>query len=123
MGYNKTGPIEKQIFVIEEIGRSSAFLKWYFDLGDFETRARVRARLVRMQSGNLGDCSSVGSGVYELRMFFGPGYRVYFVLRGEAVIILLCGGDKSTQKRDIKQAQRIWREFRNETSKLRRFSC
>ena len=123
MGYNTREPTEKQLFIIAEDNGFSAFVHWYQSLIDLTVRARIRARLVRVQAGNLGDCESLGSGVHELRMFFGPGYRVYFALRGDAIVILLYGGDKASQKKDVKEAKKIWRDFRNETTKLRRFSC
>ena len=65
----------------------------------------------RLEQGNFGDCASVGDGVSELRMFFGPGYRVYFGEHGDVVVILLCGGDKSSQNRDIEQAKTYWKEY------------
>jgi len=73
-------------------------------------RAKIRVRLNRVRLGNLGDCSSVGSGVSELRVPYGPGYRVYFGRQGGAVVVLLCGGDKRTQSRDIRQAQEFWQD-------------
>jgi putative addiction module killer protein len=72
---------------------------------------RVEARLDRLVQGNLGDWKSVGEGVCELRLHFGPGYRVYFARVGTDVLILLCGGDKRTQKADIAKARKYWKEF------------
>ena len=80
----------------------SPFNEWLTGLRDLQARARVRTRLDRVRLGNLGDHVSVGGGVFELRIFYGPGYRVYFSLESEKVILLLFGGKKGTQKRDIK---------------------
>ena len=71
----------------------------------------VRARLNRIRLGNFGDCKSVGGGVEELRVDFGPGYRVYYGREGQLVVILLCGGSKRTQARDILRAQKYWKEY------------
>ncbi len=73
--------------------------------------AIVRARLNRIRLGNFGDCKSVGGGVEELRIDFGPGYRVYYGREGSLVVVLLCGGDKRTQARDILTAQKYWKEY------------
>ena len=72
-------------------------------------RARIEARLIRLADGNIGDAAPVGEGVSELRIHHGPGYRVYFVQRGRVLIVLLCGGDKSDQARDIATAKRMAR--------------
>jgi putative addiction module killer protein len=69
------------------------------------------ARVARLQEGNYGDCEPVGDGVSELRMFFGPGYRVYFGERANRIVVLLCGGDKRSQNQDIKQAKIYWQEY------------
>lgn len=69
-------------------------------------------RLNRLRLGNFGDCKSVGDGVFELRMMFGPGYRVYFGRDGERVVMLLCGGDKDTQQKDVELAKHYWRDYR-----------
>ncbi len=74
-------------------------------------RARIAARLTRFEAGNLGDCKSVGSGVWEARFMFGPGYRLYFGRRGNSLILLLTGGDKGTQQSDIVTAKKYWKEF------------
>ena len=79
---------------------------------DRKARAVVRARINRVRLGNLEDCKSVGGGVRELRINFGSGYRVYFAQQGDTVIVLLLGGDKSSQNRDIKQAKLYWQDYK-----------
>jgi putative addiction module killer protein len=74
-------------------------------------RARIQARVLRFETGNLGDHKSVGEGVWEARVMLGPGYRIYFGKEGHSVILLLAGGDKSTQSADIRRARRLWREY------------
>jgi len=87
------------------------FEEWLLSLRDKPTQARILRRIDRLRFGNMGDARSVGEGVFELRIHFGPGYRVYFGLHGTRVILLLCGGDKSSQPRDIATAQVYWKEF------------
>lgn len=87
------------------------FEQWVRSLRDKQTKARILTRIDRVRLGNFGDCESVGAGVYELRIHFGPGYRVYFGLHGDEIVLLLCGGDKSTQVRDIDAAKSYWQEF------------
>lgn len=89
------------------IQQSSTFAQWFDGLRDAQAKARILARLKRVELGNLGDVKSVGKSVSELRIDYGAGYRVYFTQREQVVIFLLCGGDKSTQARDIKRAQQI----------------
>ena len=91
----------------------SLFAVWLRELGDRQVQARIMARLNRVRLGNFGDCKAVGEGVLELRMPFGPGYRVYFAREGEAVVLLLCGGDKDSQQRDIERAKSCWQDYRN----------
>ena len=88
-----------------EVRQTDVFKDWFAGLGDADAKRRIAQRIVRMQSGLLGDVKPVGEGGSELRIDYGPGYRVYFVRRGAEVIILLCGGDKRTQERDISRAK------------------
>jgi len=90
--------------------RSSEFDRWLSELADVKGKARILARLRTAVFGNFGDCAPVGEGVSEMRVHFGPGYRVYFTRRGATVYLLLVGGDKSTQRRDIVRAIRMARE-------------
>ena len=87
-----------------EIRETAVYARWFTRLKDREARARILIRIRRLSLGNPGDAKSVGGGVFELRIDYGPGYRVYFVRRGETLIILLSGGDKSTQTADIRAA-------------------
>jgi putative addiction module killer protein len=88
------------------------FEEWLDDLNDKKAVARILARLARVRQGNLGDWKSVGEGVSELRVDYGPGYRVYFGQKGQTLVVLLCGGDKRTQDRDIRLAKLYWQEFK-----------
>ncbi|WP_439877180.1 type II toxin-antitoxin system RelE/ParE family toxin [Pseudomonas prosekii] len=94
--------------------RSRAFADWLDSLKDTIGKAKVVARLRAAEHGNFGDCESVGSAVYEMRVHFGPGYRMYFTRRGAVVYLLLIGGAKSTQKRDIKRAIEMVQNIGNE---------
>ena len=87
--------------------RSETFDRWLVKLRDRRARARIEARILRLSRGNPGDVKPVGSGVSEMRIDYGPGYRVYFTRRGELVVLLLCGGDKRTQQADIDRAIEI----------------
>lgn len=90
-----------------EIRRTPAFAKWIDGLRDARAKARIALRIDRLALGNPGDVKPVGGGVSELRIDHGPGYRVYFVRRGETLIVLLCGGDKTSQDSDIARAKAI----------------
>lgn len=87
-----------------ELTTTQAFDEWLNTL-DSKARARVLTRLIKAELGNLGDVESVGDGVFEMREHFGPGYRVYFINQGGRILVILGGGDKSTQKKDIKKAK------------------
>ena len=90
-----------------EVRQTEEFARWLTSLQDARAAARIAQRIVRVQSGLLGDVKAVGEGVSELRIDYGPGYRLYFVQRGRALVILLCGGDKGTQARDIRRAKEL----------------
>jgi len=90
-----------------EIRKTETFAQWLDELQDLRARARVQVRIERLAAGNAGDVKAVGKGVSELRIDYGPGYRVYFTKRGRAVVILLAGGDKHTRANDIRIAQRL----------------
>lgn len=94
-----------------EIRKTDLFSHWLDNLNDIRARARIQARIERLAAGNPGDVEPVGEGVSELRINYGPGYRVYFKRRGQELIILLAGGDKSTQPKDIKTALRLARNL------------
>lgn len=94
-----------------ELVKSVTFDTWFGSLRDVRARARIAARLDRMADGNLGDVKPVGGGVSELRIDYGPGYRVYFMQSGAVLVVVLAGGDKRTQHADIKTAQRIAAEW------------
>ena len=94
-----------------EVQQSATFTRWLRSLRDAWARARIVARIDRMAAGNLGDAKPVGGGLIEMRVHYGPGYRVYFMQRGTALIILLCGGDKREQTKDIESARRIAPEW------------
>lgn len=92
--------------------QTETFRRWRLRLKDRRARAIIASRLDRLAFGNVGDVKSVGQGVSELRINFGPGYRIYFFGKGNSIVILLCGGDKSTQARDIRTAKQLAAEWR-----------
>ena len=101
------------IFVVREYVEDSGripFRDWLSKL-DVTTRARVQARILRFETGNLGDHKEVGGGVWEARLDFGPGYRLYFGRSGRELVLLLTGGDKKSQTKDIKRARAFWAEY------------
>lgn len=95
-----------------EVRQTDVYARWYGRLRDRRARARINARIRRLALGNAGDARPVGSGVSELRIDYGPGYRVYYLQRGRALVILLAGGDKGSQVRDIERAINLARDFR-----------
>jgi putative addiction module killer protein len=94
-----------------EIRKTEAYARWLDELRDIRARARVMAKVERLAAGNPGDVKPVGEGVSELRIDYGPGYRVYYTMRGRTVVILLAGGDKRTQAADIRTALRLARNL------------
>jgi putative addiction module killer protein len=94
-----------------EIRQTATFRAWHQNLRDRSAALRIADRIQRLAHGNMGDVKPVGEGVSELRLDFGPGYRIYFTRRGLTIYLLLCGGDKSTQARDIETARRLVKEI------------
>lgn len=92
------------------------FEEWLDRLRDSTAEMRITRRIRQFQSGALGDYASVGEGVFELRIHFGPGFRVYFGRSGERIVVLLCGGDKSTQHKDIERAKEYWSDWKGRQS-------
>ena len=90
-----------------EVRQTEVFDDWFKSLKDRKAKARVQARIDRLELGNFGDVAPVGEGISELRIHYGPGYRVYFIQCGQVVVVLLAGGDKSTQGSDIKKAKEL----------------
>jgi putative addiction module killer protein len=90
-----------------QVRSTKVYNAWFKDLRDIKARAKIADRVARLEEGNPGDSRSVGRGVVELRINFGPGYRVYYIQRGQTILLLLCGGDKSTQSKDIERAKTL----------------
>jgi len=101
--------VEVRIFALEN--GEEPFTEWHKRLKDKRAQARVDVRIARVRTGNFGDCKSVGEHVYELRIDYGPGYRVYFGKIGSTIILLLCGGDKSSQDKDVNLALELAKEI------------
>jgi putative addiction module killer protein len=91
---------------------SEPYTEWFRRLRDVTAKTSIGKRLRRVQVGNLGDCKPVGEGVSELRVDMGPGYRIYIGVRGSTMVVLLCGGDKSSQSRDIERAKAFWADWK-----------
>ncbi|NJN54930.1 MAG: type II toxin-antitoxin system RelE/ParE family toxin [Anaerolineae bacterium] len=103
----------KTILIYHTAAGNEPFTIWLNSLRDPTTRRRILKRILRMEQGHYGDYKAVGEGVNELRLFFGAGYRVYFAEDGDKIVVLLSGGDKDSQHRDIQQAQAYWKEYLN----------
>jgi len=99
---------------MKKIRRSSAFIKWLKKLKDLVAKSLIVARIKRFEEGNPGDVGLVGEGISEMRIHYGPGYRVYYKDTGKEIILLLCGGDKSTQQADIIKAKKIAKQYEEE---------
>ncbi len=95
------------------IDETSEFQKWVKNLRDKLGRARILRRIAAARNGNFGDCAPIGDGVSEMRLHFGPGYRIYYGQRGEQLYLLIAGGDKGSQKRDIEHAKQLWRDIKD----------
>jgi len=100
------------IFFEDDTGRYP-FENWINSIKDSRILARIGNRLDRLETGNLGDYKKIDNDIYELRLFFGPGYRIYFGIENKVLVVLLCGGNKSTQTKDIKKAKQNWSKFKS----------
>jgi putative addiction module killer protein len=98
-----------------EIRKTKTFTEWIAGLRDINAVARIDVRIRRLSLGHAGDFKSVGDRVFELRIDYGPGYRVYFLKQGDILVLLLCGGDKRTQDQDIKAAKKLAKDYGHET--------
>ena len=105
----------RNLVVYQDETGNKPFDEWLDDLGDTAVVARILSRIARVEHGNFRDCKAVGDGVSELRLAFGAGYRVYFAEVGTIVVLLLCGGDKGSQSRDIKAAKKYLEDYRRRT--------
>ena len=94
-----------------EVRKTDIFANWFESLKDRRAKARIQARIDRVEMGNFGDVAPVGEGISELRIFYGPGYRIYFTQRNSTVVILLSGGDKDSQQADITRAKEIAKQL------------
>ena len=108
--------LEKEIKKLELRNGRVPFDEWFDSLHDKKMQAAVDSRLARVRAGNFGDRKSVGGGVFELRIVLGPGLRIYYGLHGRQVVVLLGGGNKRTQSRDLRRAQELWQQFTNYAS-------
>lgn len=101
----------KQVIIYANQDGYEPFSEWVDNLRDRQGKRRILQRLRRIEQGNYGDVAPIGDGLSELRMFFGPGYRIYFGEDAENIVVVLCGGDKSTQEKDIEDAKAYWKEY------------
>ena len=113
-------PSSNQIKLLETDEGIIPFEEWYFSLKDKKTKIRIRRRLDRLELGNFGDTESVGEGIYELRLHFGAGYRIYFAKVEKIIVVLLGGGNKSSQPKDIRKVKKLWRKYKNEAERYAR---
>ncbi len=101
------------LYYVAENGKLP-FRDWFESLNDFKAQAVIEARLARLCVGNFGKCESVGLGVFELKIYYGSGYRIYFAKADRQIILLLCGGGKSTQRKDIRKAHQYWTDYQED---------
>jgi putative addiction module killer protein len=103
----------RKLVLYETVGGRCPWREWFDGFKGQKVKAAIDARLLRLQRGNLGDCKAIGAGVSELRVHFGAGYRIYFGQEGDTLVVLLCGGSKGSQKRDINRARAYWSDYRS----------
>lgn len=109
--------IQERIIQLHQLPNGQApFEEWLQGLNDKKTKARILQRLDRIRLGNFGNCRSLGSGIYELKISWRPGFRIYYGLLSSSIILLLCGGDKGSQKKDIDKARQMWEDFKKHAS-------
>jgi putative addiction module killer protein len=106
--------LEKQLRIYHLPDGSCPYLTWFQGLKDKQAKQKIQARLARLRLGNCGHTRSLGEGVHEMKIDFGPGYRIYFGQYGNQLVILLCGGDKHSQNKDIKSAKEYWKNYKKE---------
>jgi len=106
--------VEREVRIYRTPDRREPYSLWFDRLRDVRAKQKIQARIARIRLGNLGDTRSLGEGVHELKIDYRPGYRVYFGQDGATIVILLCGGDKSTQSSDIRMAKIYWSQYRQE---------
>ena len=104
----------QEIQYYQTLNEQSPFIEWLESIQDRKTQQRIRTRIERLKFGSLGDVKFIGEGVFEMRLHFGAGYRIYFGKVDNTIVLLLCGGDKSSQTRDIERAKNYWREYTEE---------
>jgi putative addiction module killer protein len=102
--------VSRYTLFVPDIIKTRTYSDWFDRLRDEKAKARINVRILRLALGHAGDAKALGSGLYEIRLDYGPGYRIYFVHRGREIIMLLCGGDKGSQHRDIETARRLARD-------------
>jgi putative addiction module killer protein len=110
--------MENEFVILHYVSRSGKdmFDDWFARLADARAQAKIAVRINRLAAGNFGDCKPLGLGLYELRIDWGPGYRVYYALTGRTCVLLLCGGDKRKQTSDIDRAREYFRDYRERTA-------
>ena len=102
----------RTIILYQDTNGTVPFTEWFNSIRDTKAMDRIQARLDTLETGNLGKYRSVGDGVWELKLDIGPGYRIYYAQVDQTIVLLLCGGDKSSQNRDIKRAKNYWKEYK-----------
>lgn len=105
-----------KISVYTTVDGKAPFLNWLESIKDFQVRRRIQLRIDRLEIGNFGDTKQIDNSLYELRLFFGSGYRVYYTIENDKLVILLMGGDKSTQSKDIKKAKEYLQDYKGDSN-------
>lgn len=112
--------MDYQIKILSTTAEDFPFEQWYLSIRDKAVRSRIRARIDRLYLGNFGDSKPLSEGIFELRLHFGAGYRVYFAQVGSSIVVLLGGGDKSIQSKDIQFAISLWRLYKDDVKRFQR---